>query len=302
MLLIDLFWKRGVRILTNKHLMIVDGMALLFRSFYATAVNNYYMINSKGTPTNALFGFVKHLFAAKDNFNPTHIICCWDMEGPTHRSKIFPEYKANRSEAPLELLPQFSLVKELVSSLDIPNVGMKGYEADDCIGTIVDELSKDTKITVVTGDKDLLQIINDNTSVAIMKKGIGNYDLFSIDKFFQEYGILPSQFSDVKALMGDSSDNYPGVMGIGEKTAIKLIKEFNSIDGLLENLDKLTKSQKNKIEKDLKNLEVSRELAKIHNQVPINYNLEYSELNIDKSKALNMFEELEFKGLERIIS
>jgi 5'-3' exonuclease len=282
--------------------MIIDGMALLFRSFYATAVNNYFMVNSKGIPTNALYGFVKHFFAAKDNFNPTHIICCWDMEGQTHRSKIFPEYKANRSEAPLELLPQFSLVKELVSSLDIPNVGIKGYEADDCIGTIVDEISNDTKITVVTGDKDLLQLINDNTSVAILRKGIGNYDLYSIDKFFQDYGILPSQFSDVKALMGDSSDNYPGVMGIGEKTAIKLIKEFNSIDGLLKNLDKLTKSQKAKIEKDLKILEISRELAKIHNQVPIKYNLEHSEFKIDKRKVLNMFEQLELKGLEKVIS
>ncbi|MGG0716798.1 5'-3' exonuclease H3TH domain-containing protein [Robertmurraya massiliosenegalensis] len=288
--------------MTNKHLMLVDGMALLFRSFYATAVNNYFMINSKGTPTNALFGFVKHLFAAKDQFNPTHIICCWDMEGPTHRAKLFPDYKANRSEAPLELLPQFSLVKDLVSSLDIPNVGIKGYEADDCIGTIVDELSNDTKITVVTGDKDLLQIINNHASVAILKKGIGNYDVFTVDKFVEDYGILPSQFSDVKALMGDSSDNYPGVMGIGEKTALKLIKEFKSIDGLLENLDKLTKGQKTKIEKDLQSLELSRVLAKIHNQVPIEYNLEHSELKIDRSKAMNMFEELEFKGLEKVIS
>jgi len=301
-ILLDLHWKRGVNILTNKHLMIIDGMALLFRSFYATAVNNYFMINSKGVPTNALYGFVKHLFAAKDNFNPTHIICCWDMEGQTHRSKIFPEYKANRSEAPLELLPQFSLVKELVSSLDIPNVGIKGYEADDCIGTIVDEISNHTKITVVTGDKDLLQLINDNTAIAIMKKGIGNYDLFTIDKFFEEYGILPNQFSDVKALMGDSSDNYPGVKGIGEKTALKLIKEFNSIEGLLENLDKLTNAQRKKIEIDLENLEISKKLAQIYNKVPVNYNLDHSEINIIKSKALEMFENLEFKGLEKIIS
>lgn len=281
--------------------MIVDGMALLFRSFYATAVNNYFMINSKGIPTNALFGFVKHLFAAKNHFQPTHIICCWDMEGQTHRAKIFPEYKANRSEAPLELLPQFSLVRELVSSLDIPNIGMKGYEADDCIGTIVDGLSEDTRITVVTGDKDLLQLINDNTSVAILKKGIGNYDLFTIDRFFQEYGIYPNQFSDVKALMGDTSDNYPGVKGIGEKTAIKLIKEFNSIDGLLENLDKLTNTQRKKIETDLENLDISKKLAKIYNKVPINYDLEHSEIKIKRSKALEMFENLEFKGLEKII-
>ncbi|WP_062047041.1 5'-3' exonuclease [Bacillus sp. JCM 19034] len=288
--------------MTNQHLMIVDGMALLFRSFYATAVNNYFMINSKGIPTNALFGLVKHLFAAKEHFNPTHIICCWDMEGQTHRSKIYPEYKANRGEAPLELLPQFSLAKELISALDIPNVGIKGYEADDCIGTIVDEISKDTKITVVTGDKDLLQLINDHTSVAIMKKGIGNYDVFTFDKFVQEYGIVPNQFSDVKALMGDSSDNYPGVKGIGEKTAIKLIKEFNSIDGLLENLDKLTNSQRNKIETDLENLDIAKRLAKIDSNVPINYELQQSELKIKKSKALEMFENLEFKGLDKIIS
>lgn len=288
--------------MTNKHLMLVDGMALLFRSFYATAVNNYFMVNSKGIPTNALYGFVKHLFAAKEQFNPTHIICCWDMEGPTHRTEIYPEYKANRGEAPLELLPQFSLAKELVSSLDIPNVGIKGYEADDCIGTIIDATNNDTKITVVTGDKDLLQLINDHTSVAIMKKGIGNYDLFTFDKFTQEYGISPNQFSDVKALMGDSSDNYPGVKGIGEKTAIKLIKEFHSIDGLLENLEKLTNAQRKKIETDLENLAISKRLAKIHSKVPLKYNFHHSELKIKRSKALEMFESLEFKGLEKIIS
>jgi len=286
----------------KKELMIVDGMALLFRSFYATAVNNYFMINSKGIPTNAIHGFVKHLLTAKNSFNPSHIICCWDMGQATYRSEIFSDYKGNRPEAPIELIPQFSLVKDVVESFDIPNIGLKGYEADDCIGTIVRDYHSEFNITIVTGDKDILQLINEKTNVAILSKGIGNYDIYTNDRFFEVYGISPNQFIDVKALMGDSSDNYSGVKGIGEKTALKLIKEYNSIDGILENLDSLSKGIKTKIENDLEMLEISQKLAGINCEVPLEYNIDHSEAVFDKLKVLKMFEELEFKGLEKMIN
>jgi 5'-3' exonuclease len=286
----------------KKELMIVDGMALLFRSFYATAINNYFMINSKGIPTNAIHGFVKHLLTAKKSFNPSHIICCWDMGSATYRSEIFSDYKGNRPEAPIELVPQFSLVKDVVESFDIPNIGLKGYEADDCIGTIVKDYHSEFNITIVTGDKDILQLINDRTNVAILSKGIGNYDIYTKDRFFEVYGIAPNQFIDVKALMGDSSDNYSGVKGIGEKTALKLIKEYNSIEGILENLDSVTKGIKTKIENDLEMLEISQKLAGINCDVPLEYNIDHSEVIIDELKVLKMFEELEFKGLEKMIN
>lgn len=287
--------------MNKEHVMLVDGMALLFRSFYATALNNYFMINSKGLPTNALFGFTKHLFAAKNEIQPTHIICCWDLAGATYRNEIFSDYKANRTEAPVELIPQFDLARELVSSLNIPNIDCEGFEADDCIGTIVKDINSEAKATIVTGDKDLLQLVNENTSVAILNKGIGNYEIFNEEVFIKKYGIRPNQFSDVKALMGDPSDNYAGVRGIGEKTAIKLIKDYESIEGILDNLDQLTQGQRTKIENDLEHLRTSQKLAKIYQEVPLSYSLEESICNVDKDKALKMFQYLEFKGLNKLL-
>ncbi len=127
----------GTSLQNNKpNLMLVDGMALLFRAYFATAVTGQFMINSKGIPTNGVYGFVKHFLTAISKFKPSHVAVCWDMGSKTFRTEMYEEYKANRSEAPVELIPQFDLVKEVVSSFDIPNIGMAGFEADDCIGTI----------------------------------------------------------------------------------------------------------------------------------------------------------------------
>lgn len=288
--------------MTKQHIMLVDGMALLFRSFYATAVSGYFMVNSKGVPTNAIYGFVKHLFAANKHFNPSHIICCWDMGAHTYRNELFPDYKGNRQEPPVELIPQFDLVKEVTEAFDIPNVGIVGYEADDCIGTLAKKYSESHEVTVLTGDKDLLQIINQNISIALLQKGFGNYLVMNEQAFIDEKEITPSQLVDVKALMGDSSDNYPGVKGIGEKTAIKLIKEYSSIEGILDNLDKLTKGQRTKIEADLEILHLSRKLAEINCEVPVECALEDAKLTIEKPRVLEKFQELEFKNPEKIIS
>lgn len=171
---------------TKKSILLVDGMALLFRAFYATAVNNYFMINSKGIPTNGVHGFVKHLFTAIDHFKPSHVICCWDMGSKTFRTEEFPEYKANRGEAPVELIPQFDLVKEVVESFDIPNIGLEGYEADDCIGTLARQYGIDSTVTILTGDHDILQLLNDNIKVAILRKGFGNYDVYEPSRLLEE--------------------------------------------------------------------------------------------------------------------
>ncbi|MFD1738450.1 5'-3' exonuclease H3TH domain-containing protein [Bacillus salitolerans] len=282
-------------------ILLVDGMALLFRAFYATAINNYFMINSKGIPTNGVHGFVKHLFSAIDHFNPTHVICCWDMGSKTFRTEQFPEYKANRSEPPVELIPQFDLVKEVVESLDIPNVGLHGYEADDCIGTLAKQYATDHSVIIVTGDKDILQLLEENISVAIVRNGFGNYDVYGPERLFEEKGITPRQMIDLKALMGDPSDNYPGVKGIGEKTALKLLIEYGSVEGILENLPNLTKSQRGKIEDGLEMLQLSHQLARIHCEVPVDCALETAEFKVNKERALTTFKELEFKGLDRLI-
>jgi 5'-3' exonuclease len=281
--------------------MLVDGMALLFRAFYATAVTGQFMINSKGIPTNGIHGFVKHLFTAVSSFQPTHLAVCWDMGSKTFRTELYSDYKGNRGEAPIELIPQFDLVKEVVASFDIPNIGLAGYEADDCIGTIAQQAKDFAHVSILTGDQDILQLLDESISVILMKKGYGNYLVHTPQTFFEEKGITPRQMVDLKALMGDPSDNYPGVKGIGEKTALKLLQEFHHIEGIISNLDRLSKSNKTKIEQDLEMLHLSRRLAEIKCDVPVTYLLEETGLRIEKDKALNKLMEVELRGLQRLL-
>lgn len=292
----------GTHVESNrKSLMLVDGMALLFRAFFATAVTGQFMINSKGVPTNGVQGFLKHMLTAFSSFNPSHAVVCWDMGSKTFRTEMFQDYKGNRGEAPVELIPQFDLVKEVVEAFDIPNIGLAGYEADDCIGTIAKNLDEDVDIYILTGDRDILQLLDERIKVVLLQKGFGNYLVHTKDTFFEEKGIKPHQMIDVKALMGDPSDNYPGVRGIGEKTALKLIQQFEHVDGVIANLDQLTKAQKTKIEEDLEMLHLSRKLAEIHCEVPIEYSFEEAILNINRDKVLDKFAEVEFKGLTRFL-
>jgi 5'-3' exonuclease len=282
-------------------LMLVDGMALLFRAFYATAVTGQFMINSKGTPTNGIHGFVKHLFTAVSAFKPSHLAVCWDMGSKTFRTELFADYEGNRGEAPIELIPQFDLVKEVVASFDIPNIGLAGYEADDCIGTIANQSKDFAHVSILTGDQDMLQLLDDSISVILLKKGYGNYLVHTPETFFEEKGITPKQMVDLKALMGDTSDNYPGVKGIGEKTALKLLQEFEHVEGIISNLDQLSKSNKTKIEQDLEMLHLSRILAEIKCDVPVSCALDDAGLRIEKEKALNKLMELELRGFQRLL-
>ncbi|MBB2481559.1 5'-3' exonuclease [Bacillus sp. APMAM] len=283
----------------SSQLLLVDGMALLFRAFYATSVTGQYMINSKGMPTNAVQGFMRHLLTALEEMNPTHAVVCWDMGSKTFRNEKFEGYKANRDAPPVELIPQFDLVKEVVTAFDIPNIGVVGFEADDCIGTLAKSMQNDLQVSILTGDKDLLQLVDHQIHVNIIQKGFGNYKTYSNDIFYEEYGISPSQFIDVKALMGDTSDGYPGVKGIGEKTALKLIQQYGSINELLSNLQQLTPSQRKKIEEDLDMLHMSRELAEIRCDVPITFRIEESVLTDITPEFLTYIDELELKSIRR---
>lgn len=282
-------------------LMLVDGMALLFRSYYATAVTGQFMINSKGIPTNGIYGFIKHLMAAVSSFKPTHLAVCWDMGSKTFRTEMFDGYKANRSEAPAELVPQFALVKEVVASFDIPNIGLTGFEADDCIGTIAKNTEKLASISILTGDRDILQLLDENISVVLLQKGYGNYLVHTPETFLLEKGITPEQMVDLKALMGDPSDNYPGVRGIGEKTATKLLKEYKHIEGILSNLNHLSKTNRSKIEQDLDMLHLSRKLAKIKCNVPVSCSLDEAILKVEKQKVMAKVNELELRGIQRLL-
>ncbi|GAB3796745.1 5'-3' exonuclease [Virgibacillus kimchii] len=285
----------------NKQVLLVDGMALLFRGFFATAFRGNFMKTSKGVPTNGIYQFMRYFLNAVDTFRPTHVVCCWDMGSKTFRTDLYEGYKQNRSEPPEELVPQFDLIKEVVEAFDIPNVGIHNYEADDCIGTLAKVYSTENEVTILTGDQDILQLVRENVRVAIMRKGQGNYEVFNSENFYEKKSIYPEQMIDLKGLMGDASDNYPGVKGIGEKTALKLIREYETIDGLLEHIDQLPKGIQNKINANLDMLHLSRNLAEIKCDVPVSCELNSAVWQYDKAKVESKFNELEFKNLGNLL-
>ncbi|NMO96051.1 5'-3' exonuclease [Paenibacillus lemnae] len=282
-------------------LMLVDGMALLFRAYYATAASGYIRRTKAGLPTNAVYGFLRYLWDAIDQFQPTHVACCWDMPSKTFRSDQFAAYKGNRAEAPLDLVPQFSLVREVTECLGIPNLGVEGFEADDCIGTLACRFSQQMDVMVLSGDHDLLQLVSERTSVIIMKKGHGNYMKYTPETLYEEKGLTPRQIIDVKGLMGDTSDNYPGVRGIGEKTAVKLIQQYETIEGILNNMESLAKGVRTKIESDLDMLHLSRSLAEIHCEVPLECEIHLCALEINLDTVHAKLEELEMKSLSHLM-
>lgn len=285
----------------EKKVLLVDGMALLFRAFYATAMSGYFMVNSKGIPTNAVHGFTRHLLTATNHFQPTHVVCCWDMGSHTFRNDLFDGYKANRSAPPEELVPQFDLVKEVTEAMDIPNIGIKGYEAVNCIGTLARAYQEDSEVLILTGDRDILQLLDEQVKVVLMKKGVGNYDIYHAERFVEEHGIQPLQMIELKAMMGDSSDNYPGVRGIGEKTALKLLQKHGSLEAILENLDSLTKAQRTKFETDLEMVHLSRQLAEINCETEAFCDLSDAVFQPNRERVMEKFNELEFKRIEQLV-
>lgn len=254
----------------ENRVLLVDGMALLFRHFYATSLHNQFMYNSKDIPTNGIQGFVSHIFTAINEINPSHVAVCWDMGQSTFRNDMYTDYKQNRPAPPEELIPQFDYVKEISDQFGFINVGMTNYEADDVIGTLAKTFSDNNEVHIITGDKDLLQCINNNVEVWLIKKGFNIYNRYTLARFNEEYQLNPQQLIDIKAFMGDSADGYPGVKGIGEKTALKLIQTYGSVENVLSNIDQLTPAQRKKIEADKDNLTLSKRLAEIYTEVPLN--------------------------------
>ncbi|HEY4392176.1 MAG TPA: 5'-3' exonuclease H3TH domain-containing protein, partial [Paenibacillus sp.] len=213
------------------------------------------------------------------------------------RTEQFSAYKGNRSDAPVELIPQFSVIREVMDSLGIPNISSPGYEADDCIGSLAVRFGEDMDVFILTGDHDMLQLVTDRTSVIIMKKGHGNYLVYTPESLMEERQLKPVQIIDMKGLMGDPSDNYPGVRGIGEKTAMKLVQEYGSVDGILANLEGLSKSVRSKIENDLDMLHLSRELAEIRCDVELECTLEACCFEMNPALVVSKFEELEMASV-----
>ncbi len=224
------------------------------------------------------------------------------MGSKTFRTSMYEDYKGNRSEPPEELIPQFDLVKEVVAAFDMPNIGIENFEADDCIGTLAKQFSNEHQVLILTGDQDILQLVEPGISVAIMRKGQGNYEVFNEENFLEKKGLAPRQIIDLKGLMGDTSDNYPGVKGIGEKTALKLLQENESIDQLLENIDQLPKGVQTKIRSNLDMLHLSRSLAEIRCDVPVTVPLEQATWNYNRENVVKRLEELQVKSVIKLLS
>lgn len=262
----------------TQRILLVDGMALLFRGYFATAYSGNFMKTKDGVPTNGVYQFLRYFLDGINAFEPTHVICCWDMGSKTFRTDLYVDYKANRSEPPAELIPQFPLVREAVDAFGIPNIGMERYEADDVIGSLAKQYAADFEVVIQTGDYDMLQLVDENINVAIMKKGIGNYDVFNQANFFEKKGLNPNQIIDFKGLIGDSADNYPGIKGIGEKTATTLIQKYHDFVGILAAIDDLTPGIRKKIKQDEQMFYLSKQLAEIKCDLAIDLNIEQAKL------------------------
>ena len=267
----------------KKKILLVDGMALLFRGFFATSFRNQFMYNEKGIPTNGVFQFLRYFLDGINTFKPTHVIACWDMGSQTFRTDIYEKYKANRGDPPEELIPQFDLVKEAVDIFNIPNLGIENYEADDIIGTLARKYQNEAEVIILTGDLDMLQLVDDNVSVAIMRKGLSNYEVFNKINFLEKKGILPEQIVEFKGLTGDSADNYPGIKGIGEKTALKLLTKYKTMDDILLNLNEHTKGIQTKLTTDLDNFKISKQLAQIKSDLELELELDSAIWEFDKN-------------------
>ena len=255
----------------DKRLIIIDGNSIINRAFYALPE----MTNSDGLHTNAIYGFTRMLFKIIEDYKPTHLSVAFDKKAPTFRHKEFAEYKAGRKKMPNELGEQLQPLKELLDTFNIHRMEMAGFEADDLIGTVA-KIGEDNdfKVFIVTGDKDAIQLASHKTTTLITKKGVGEVEEYNYDSVIERYEMTPTQFIDLKGLMGDKSDNIPGVPGIGEKTGIKLIKEFSSIENIIENVEMLKGSVKKKIEENKEQAVFSKKLATIVRDVPIEVSLE----------------------------
>ena len=277
-----------------KKIILVDGNNLLFRSYYATAYTGNLMKNSKGFPTNALFGFTHMINKILHEEKPTHIIVAFD-KGKTFRHEKYADYKGGRGETPDELKMQFPVAKELLTYMGIKYYEIDNYEADDIIGTFAKFCDDEDEFigTIVSSDKDLLQLISSDVDIKLLKQK--DYIRYNEESFKKAYGIEPIRIVDLKALMGDSSDNIPGVKGIGEKTALKLLQKYGSLDNIYENIDSIKGAARQKLIDDKENAYKSFDLATIVRDVPMEININDVILKEkDSEKLNNLYEDLEF--------
>lgn len=274
---------------------IIDGSSLIHRAFYALPP----LTTASGQHTNAVYGFANMLIKLLADIRPDAVVVALDKGKTTFRNQIYADYKGQRKAMPVELAEQLNLYEELLNAFGIAKIGLEGFEADDVIGTLADKASASGfAVTIVTGDKDALQLITPTVKVLLTKKGISELDLMDETAFIDRYGITPDRFADVKSLMGDQSDNIPGIAGIGEKTALKLIQEFGSLENLLSHVDEVSgKKTQELLRSQMDNARLSQQLAKIVQNVPIAYDPDAYEWKPDAARLQELFLQLEFRNM-----
>lgn len=278
----------------KENFIIIDSNSVIHRAFHALPP----LTSKDGKVVNAVYGFLLVLFKLIKELKPKYIAACFDLPEPTFRKQAYEQYKAHRKKAPDELYEQIPVVKEVLKKFNVPIFEMSGYEGDDLIGTLAQKSKKNN--IIVSGDLDNLQLINSNTSVYYLNKGVKNAVLCDEKAIAEKYeGLTPLQLIELKALRGDASDNIPGVKGIGEKTALKLIKEFGSIENLYNNLDKEIPSKvKEKLIEGKGNAFLSRDLAEIRRDVPVEIDYDCCEWGgYDKEEVVTMLKNYGFNSL-----
>ncbi|EIJ79227.1 DNA polymerase I [Bacillus methanolicus PB1] len=280
----------------EKKLVLIDGNSIAYRAFFALPLLN----NEKGVHTNAVYGFTMMLMKIIEDEKPTHILVAFDAGKTTFRHETYSEYKGGRQKTPPELSEQFPFIRELLDAFGIRQYELENYEADDIIGTLSKRAEKEGyQVKVISGDKDLTQLCSEKTTVGITRKGITDIEEYTPDHIKEKYGLTPEQIIDMKGLMGDASDNIPGVPGVGEKTAVRLLAEFKTVENLLNSIDQVTgKKLKEKLEEFKDQALLSKKLATITTEAPVDLELkEIKYEGIQKDKVIKLFKDLSFNSL-----
>lgn len=276
-------------------LILIDGNNIIYRAFFAMPP----LTNTAGQQTNAVYGFTTMLLRLIEEYKPSHMIVAFDAGKITFRHEGYEDYKGGRQKTPPELSEQFPMLKELLQNLGVPQFEINGYEADDIIGSISREADEaGRQVMIVSGDKDMLQLASEHTTVALVRKGVTEVEMFGPQQIREKYDLTPAQIIDLKGLMGDASDNIPGVPGVGEKTALKLLHQFGSVEGVLAGTDELKGKMKEKLDEHADSAIMSKKLATIYREVPLEHSWEDMVFTGIKSDTAGpALAKLEFKSL-----
>lgn len=278
----------------RKKFVIFDGHALLHRGYHAIP----YLSTKDGTPTNGVFGFTTMMLSALRELKPDYVAVGWDLPGKTFRHDIYPDYKGTRAKIDQDLIDQIPVTRDLIETFNMPLVEAEGYEADDVIGTLAKKYQDKLDIFIVTGDMDELQLVSPTTKVYTLRRGFSDTVTYDEAAVEAKYGVTPEEFIVFKALKGDPSDNIPGVVGIGDKTATELVSKYKTLEGIYHNLDEIKPAVRTKLEHGKQQAELSYELAQIKRDVPLSFNLKDAALHdFDRKKVYDLFHKLEFRSL-----